>query len=100
MKLSLLTGSSASAVGSLQERYAPLDMVIPDGFRSHPRPGAETLRRRHLAHRFRVGLQGRGDITVVPGPQVKAHRGGTYVMEGPAFSTVAESVFIVRGAWT
>src|ERR671921_2529653 len=31
---------SASAVGSLQERYAPLDMVIPDQFFDHTRARA------------------------------------------------------------
>ena len=40
---------SASAVGSLQEKYAPLDMVIPDQFfdRTRARPRINLLWRRH-----------------------------------------------------
>ena len=90
---------SVSAVGSLQEKYAPTDMVIPDQFfdRTRARVKESTF--------FGEGIVGHvtfahpvcnelGDIledscrTV----GVKTHRGGTYVcMEGPAFSTKAES---------
>ena len=90
---------SVSAVGSLQEQYAPTDMVIPDQFfdRTRARAKESTF--------FGEGIVGHvtfahpvcdelGDIleesckTV----DVKVHRGGTYVcMEGPAFSTKAES---------
>jgi len=90
---------SASAVGSLQEQYAPLDMVIPDQFFDRTRARAKEstffgegiVAHVSFAHPVCSGL---GDIlqqsckTV----SVKTHRGGTYVcMEGPAFSTVAES---------
>ena len=90
---------SASAVGSLQEKYAPLDMVIPDQFfdRTRGRVQESTFFGEgivaHIAFAHPVCSQV-GDLleqscqTV----NVKAHRGGTYIcMEGPAFSTVAES---------
>jgi 5'-methylthioadenosine phosphorylase len=90
---------SASAVGSLQERYVPLDMVIPDQFfdRTRARARESTF--------FGEGIVGHvafahpvcsdlGDVLErsCSGAEVKVHRGGTYLcMEGPAFSTVAES---------
>lgn len=90
---------SASAVGSLQEKYAPLDMVIPDQFfdRTRGRVRESTFFGEgivaHIAFAHPVCSQV-GDLleescqTV----NVNAHRGGTYIcMEGPAFSTVAES---------
>lgn len=90
---------SASAVGSLQEKYAPLDMVIPDQFFDRTRGrvqestffGAGIVAHIAFAHPVCSAV---GDVleqsckTV----NVNAHRGGTYIcMEGPAFSTVAES---------
>jgi 5'-methylthioadenosine phosphorylase len=91
---------SVSAVGSLQERYAPTDMVIPDQFFDRTRARAEE------STFFGEGIVGHitfahpvcnelGDILeesckTVEG--LKVHRGGTYLcMEGPAFSTKAES---------
>ena len=88
---------SASAVGSLQEQYAPLDMVIPSQFFDRTRARASTFFGEGIvAH---VGfahpvcdelgalLEEACKVT-----DVKAHRGGTYLcMEGPAFSTKAES---------
>jgi 5'-methylthioadenosine phosphorylase len=90
---------SASAVGSLQEKYAPIDMVIPDQFfdRTRGRVRESTFFGEGIvAHiSFAHPVCGRlGDVlqqacTVA---DVKAHRGGTYLcMEGPAFSTLAES---------
>jgi 5'-methylthioadenosine phosphorylase len=90
---------SASAVGSLQERYAPLDMVIPDQFFDRTRARA------HESTFFGDGIVAHitfahpvckdlGDVleTACGAADVKTHRGGTYLcMEGPAFSTVAES---------
>ena len=90
---------SASAVGSLQEKYAPLDMVIPDQFFDRTRGrvrestffGEGIVAHIAFAHPVCAGL---GDVLeqsckVV---NVKVHRRGTYMcMEGPAFSTVAES---------
>jgi 5'-methylthioadenosine phosphorylase len=90
---------SASAVGSLQEQYAPLDMVIPDQFFDRTRAratestyfGEGIVAHVSFAHPVCSGL---GDVLqeACGAVEVKVHRGGTYVcMEGPAFSTVAES---------
>src|SRR5438067_1729346 len=90
---------SASAVGSLQEKYAPLDMVIPDQFfdRTRGRVRDSTFFGdgivAHIAFAHPVcsslGDALEASCKVV---NVNAHRGGTYIcMEGPAFSTVAES---------
>ncbi|MGB9177831.1 MAG: S-methyl-5'-thioadenosine phosphorylase [Pyrinomonadaceae bacterium] len=90
---------SASAVGSLQEQYAPLDMVIPDQFFDRTRARA------HESTFFGKGIvahvtfahpvcEALGDVleSACGEVDVKAHRGGTYLcMEGPAFSTKAES---------
>jgi 5'-methylthioadenosine phosphorylase len=90
---------SASAVGSLQEKYAPLDMVIPDQFFDRTRARA------HESTFFGEGIVAHitfahpvcdelGDIleAACGVADVKTHRGGTYLcMEGPAFSTKAES---------
>ena len=90
---------SASAVGSLQEKYAPLDMVIPNQFFDRTRArarestffGEGIVAHVSFAHPVCSGL---GDILeeACKSVEVKVHRGGTYLcMEGPAFSTVAES---------
>jgi 5'-methylthioadenosine phosphorylase len=90
---------SASAVGSLQEQYAPLDMVIPDQFfdrtraRAHESTffGEGIVAHITFAHPVCAAL---GDVleTACGAADVKTHRGGTYLcMEGPAFSTKAES---------
>ena len=90
---------SASAVGSLQERFAPLDMVIPDQFFDRTRGrfkestffGDGIVAHVSFAHPVCAAL---GDVLekACEAVSVKMHRGGTYVcMEGPAFSTVAES---------
>lgn len=90
---------SASAVGSLQEKYAPLDMVIPDQFcdRTRARARESTFFGEGIvAHvAFAHPVCGElGDVLekACGATQVRTHRGGTYLcMEGPAFSTVAES---------
>jgi 5'-methylthioadenosine phosphorylase len=88
---------SASAVGSLKEEYRPLDLVIPDQFLDRTRGristffGGGLVAHVGFAHPFCRPLSaltydaaGRAGATV--------HRGGTYVcMEGPQFSTLAES---------
>src|SRR5687767_50059 len=90
---------SASAVGSLQEKYAPLDMVIPDQFFDRTRGrvrestffGDGIVAHVSFAHPVCGAL---GDVLeqACGVADVKVHRGGTYLcMEGPAFSTVAES---------
>jgi 5'-methylthioadenosine phosphorylase len=88
---------SASAVGSLQEQYAPTDIVIPDQFFDRTRGRVSTffgegvVAHITFAHPVCGDLcNALGDATEVVG--VKVHRGGTYLcMEGPAFSTLAES---------
>ena len=88
---------SASAVGSLKEEYKPLDLVIPDQFFDRTRGRVSTFFGRGLvahvgfAHPFCAPL---GDIAYQAARQAGAtvHKGGTYVcMEGPQFSTLAES---------
>jgi 5'-methylthioadenosine phosphorylase len=90
---------SVSAVGSLQANYKPCDIVLPDQFldrtkQSHAhtyfgdgivahiafaKPVCEELRKILLASARAV--------------RTRVHNGGTYVnMEGPAFSTRAESI--------
>jgi 5'-methylthioadenosine phosphorylase len=90
---------SASAVGSLQEQYAPLDMVIPDQFfdRTRARARESTFFGEgivaHVAFAHPV-CKALGDVLEesCKSAAVTVHRGGTYLcMEGPAFSTVAES---------
>ena len=90
---------SVSAVGSLQEQYAPTDMVIPDQFFDRTRGrvkestffGEGIVGHVALAHPVCNEL---GDILEesCKSVGVTTHRGGTYLcMEGPAFSTKAES---------
>ncbi|MDQ4120300.1 MAG: S-methyl-5'-thioadenosine phosphorylase [Acidobacteriota bacterium] len=90
---------SVSAVGSLQEQYKPTDMLIPDQFFDRTRARAEE------STFFGNGIVGHitfahpvcnelGDILEESCKTVgvTVHRGGTYLcMEGPAFSTKAES---------
>jgi 5'-methylthioadenosine phosphorylase len=88
---------SASAVGSLKQEYKPLDIVIPDQFIDRTRGRVSTFFGRGLvahiafAHPFCRPLS---DIALGSGQAAGAtiHKGGTYVcMEGPQFSTLAES---------
>ena len=88
---------SASAVGSLKEQYKPADIVIPDQFFDRTKGRPSTFFGRGLvghvgfAHPFCRILSG---IAYDTGTKVGAtiHQGGTYVcMEGPQFSTLAES---------
>jgi 5'-methylthioadenosine phosphorylase len=90
---------SASAVGSLQEQYAPLDMVIPDQFfdRTRARARESTFFGDGIVAHVTFAHPVCGDLADVleascKAADVKTHRGGTYLcMEGPAFSTKAES---------
>ena len=88
---------SASAVGSLKDEYKPLDIVIPDQFIDRTRGRVSTFFGRGLvahiafAHPFCKILSG---VALTSGKAAGAtiHSGGTYVcMEGPQFSTLAES---------
>ena len=89
---------AVTAVGSLQERYQPRDIVLPDQFFDR------TSRREHHTF-FGRGIVGHvafGDPistglrtllhTEATALNLTTHNGGTYVcMDGPAFSTRAES---------
>ena len=88
---------SASAVGSLQERYRPLDIVVPDQFLDRTRGRISTFFGRGLVAHIPFArplcdtLSGIAyDVATAVGATV--HRGGVYVcIEGPQFSTLAES---------
>ena len=88
---------SASAVGSLQERYRPQDIVVPDQFVDRTRGRIGTFFGRgvaahvSLAHPVCPTLS-RLAAEAASGTGATVHRGGAYVcMEGPQFSTLAES---------
>jgi len=88
---------SVSAVGSLRDDLPPLDFLVPDQFFDRTRlrvatffgngivahVGFDKPTCTHLSAHLAEACEHAG---------VKAHRGGTYVcMEGPQFSTLAES---------
>ena len=88
---------SLSAVGSLKEEHRPLDFVIPDQFFDRTKDRAATFFGEGLVahvsfadpvcHQLATLVQGACDTV-----GVNNKRGGTYIcMEGPAFSTKAES---------
>ena len=88
---------SASAVGSLKEEYKPLDIVIPDQFFDRTKGRPSTFFGRGLAahvafaHPFCRILSGLA-YESARSAGATVHKGGTYVcMEGPQFSTLAES---------
>ena len=88
---------SASAVGSLKQEYPPLDIVVPDQFFDRTKGRISTFFGNGLvAH---VGFShplshhlAELAADCATGAGARVHRGGTYVcMEGPQFSTLAES---------
>ncbi|MBA3914347.1 MAG: S-methyl-5'-thioadenosine phosphorylase [Acidobacteriales bacterium] len=88
---------SLSAVGSLKEEHKPLDFVIPDQFFDRTRHRVDTffgdgiVVHVSLAHPVCPELAGVLE-EASRSSGVKVKRGGTYLcMEGPQFSTVAES---------
>lgn len=88
---------SASAVGSLREKYEPLHVVIPDQFIDRTRGRISTFFGSGLAahvgfaHPF-CGILSKRLYESGEAAGATIHRGGTYVcMEGPQFSTLAES---------
>ena len=91
---------SASAVGSLKEEAKPLDMVVPDQFIDRTKNRVSTFFGEgivaHIAFADPVCHKLAGVVADAVAslelPDVTLHRSGTYVcMEGPAFSTKAES---------
>ena len=88
---------SLSAVGSLKEEHKPLDFVLPDQFfdRTHGRVstffGDGLVAHISFSHPICPQLS---DVVYAAcqAQGVEAKKGGTYLcMEGPAFSTLAES---------
>jgi len=88
---------SASAVGSLREAYPPLDVVVPDQFLDRTRGRISTFFGRGIAGHVSFAHPVCGDLGRIAyeaalAVGARAHLGGTYVcMEGPQFSTLAES---------
>jgi 5'-methylthioadenosine phosphorylase len=89
---------SASAVGSLKAEVKPLDMVIPDQFIDRTRDRVSTFFGEGIVGHITFGepiCPNLAQILTAAAQtltDVDVHSGGTYVcMEGPAFSTKAES---------
>ena len=88
---------SASAVGSLKEDVHPLDVVIPDQFIDRTRGRISTFFGNGLAAHVEFSkpfCERLSKLLYEAGKKIDARmrRGGTYVcMEGPQFSTLAES---------
>jgi len=91
---------SASAVGSLQQHIKPLDLVIPDQFIDRTKNREATFFGDGIVAHIGFGnpvCNQLGNILDeaiknLDFPDIDLHHGGTYVcMEGPAFSTIAES---------
>ena len=89
-----------SAVGSLQEQIRPLDIVVPDQFIDRTTKRPSTFFNEGAVAHVTMGdpfcrnlsgiLANIGERNIPGGRQL--HRGGIYLaMEGPAFSTRAES---------
>ena len=88
---------SASAVGSLKQEYKPLDIVVPDQFFDRTKGRISTFFGRGLVAHVAFAHPLCGDLSKIAADSAEkvgatVHRGGTYVnMEGPQFSTLAES---------
>src|SRR5271155_405107 len=88
---------SLSAVGSLKEEHKPLDFVLPDQFVDRTRGRVSTFFGEGLVAHISFAHPICGELSkVVHGAAdsagVTTKPGGTYLcMEGPAFSTLAES---------
>lgn len=91
---------SVSAVGSLQQAIAPRDMVVPDQFIDLTRQRAGTFFGQGAVAHISFAQPVCAALSDIIGlafadcalAGTTLHRGGTYVcIEGPAFSTLAES---------
>ena len=91
---------SASAVGSLKQEAKPMDMVLPDQFIDRTKNRISTFFGDGIAAHIAFGDPVCAKLAGILAdavesqelPDVTLHRGGTYIcMEGPAFSTKAES---------
>jgi 5'-methylthioadenosine phosphorylase len=88
---------SASAVGSLKEDYKPLDVLVPDQFFDRTKGRVSTFFGRGLVAHVAFAHPVCKTLSAIAADAAQAvnatvHRGGTYLnMEGPQFSTLAES---------
>jgi 5'-methylthioadenosine phosphorylase len=88
---------SISAVGSLKEGIRPLDMVVPDQIIDRTKGRPSTFFSEGVAVHIAFADPFCADLSArlyeaASAEGVRAHRGGTYIaMEGPQFSTRAES---------
>jgi 5'-methylthioadenosine phosphorylase len=88
---------SASAVGSLKEEYRPLDILVPDQFFDRTAGRISTFFGRGIAAHIAFAHPICATLSVIAANAAEnvgatVHRGGTYInMEGPQFSTLAES---------
>jgi 5'-methylthioadenosine phosphorylase len=88
---------SASAVGSLKMEYKPLDIVVPDQFFDRTKGRISTFFGRGIVAHVAFAHPLCHDLSAIAADSAQkvgatVHRGGTYVnMEGPQFSTLAES---------
>jgi 5'-methylthioadenosine phosphorylase len=97
---------SVAAVGSLQEKYAPRDIVLPSQF--YDRTSQRAIHTffgngivAHIAFAEPVSTNLRNLLAEsARSLGINVHNGGTYVnMDGPAFSTRAESEFNHRNGF-
>jgi 5'-methylthioadenosine phosphorylase len=88
---------SASAVGSLKMEYKPLDIVVPDQFFDRTKGRISTFFGNGIVAHVAFAHPLCHDLSSIAADAAEkvgatVHRGGTYVnMEGPQFSTLAES---------
>jgi 5'-methylthioadenosine phosphorylase len=88
---------SASAVGSLKMEYKPLDIVVPDQFFDRTKGRISTFFGKGIVAHVAFAHPLCHDLSKIAADSAQnvgatVHRGGTYVnMEGPQFSTLAES---------
>jgi 5'-methylthioadenosine phosphorylase len=94
---------SVSAVGSMKLEYAPLDIVVPDQFYDRTHQRADTFFGDGLVAHVSVAKPICSSLLEVFAGEAaaagaKVHKGGVYLcMEGPQFSTKAESV--IHRSW-
>lgn len=90
---------SVSAVGSMKEEIHPGDMVVPDQFIDRTRGRASTFFGNGIVAHVPFGdpvcpVLRKALVAACKGTGARTHVGGTYLcMEGPQFSTRAESFF-------
>jgi 5'-methylthioadenosine phosphorylase len=88
---------SASAVGSLKLEYKPLDILVPDQFFDRTKGRISTFFGHGIVGHIAFAHPLCADLSTIAADAAQSvgatvHRGGTYVnMEGPQFSTLAES---------